>query len=61
MEKLIHLQNNIVSYYDKGEGEIVILLHGFGEDKSIWENQIFYLQNKYRVIAPDLPGVGKST
>ena len=61
MGKIIHLQNSIVGYDDVGEGKVVVLLHGFGEDKEIWKNQISFLQNHYRIIAPDLPGTNSST
>ena len=48
-------------YYSKeGNGETaVVLLHGFGEDSSIWKNQIPHLVS-YRLIIPDLPGTGPS-
>ncbi len=43
-----------------GEGEPVILLHGFGEDGSIWDALSEQLKKKYRLIIPDLPGSGQS-
>ncbi len=47
-----------LSYFDEGKNETAILLiHGFGEDHCIWENQIQFLAQYYRVIAPNLPGV----
>ena len=36
----------------------VILLHGFGEDSSIFRQQVDALKAKYNVYAPDLPGSG---
>lgn len=36
----------------------VLLLHGFGEDRTIWKNQETALQEKYNLITPDLPGSG---
>ena len=47
-------------YREKGSGEPLILLHGNGEDSTYFENQIKYFQNRYRVIAPDTRGHGKS-
>src|SRR5690606_4701010 len=38
----------------------VILVHGFGEDHSVWQNQVAYFKNKYQLIIPDLPGSGAS-
>lgn len=39
---------------------MVVLLHGFGEDSSIWQHQVDELKNHYRLIVPDLPGSGAS-
>lgn len=37
-----------------------MLVHGFGEDGSIWENQRKKLEESFKVIIPDIPGSGKS-
>ncbi len=50
----------MLAYAEAGEGPAVVLLHGFPLDRSIWEPQLSYLAGSYRVIAPDLPGLGKS-
>jgi len=39
----------------------VILIHGFAEDGSIWDNQAAYVKNTHRLIIPDLPGSGRSS
>jgi pimeloyl-ACP methyl ester carboxylesterase len=36
----------------------LVLLHGFAEDSSVWDQQKQYLEGKYRVLTPDLPGSG---
>jgi len=47
-----------LAYFDEGKGEqTILLIHGFGEDNTIWKNQIAFLSTYYRVIAPNLPGV----
>ena len=48
-----------LAYFDSGKGNqpTVLLIHGFGEDYSIWDAQITFLSQYYRVIAPNLPGV----
>ena len=52
---------NIELYYqEKGSGEPFIFLHGNGENSSYFKNQIDYFQSKYRVIALDTRGHGKS-
>ncbi|XP_057539001.1 uncharacterized protein LOC130817356 [Amaranthus tricolor] len=44
---------------EKGEGEVVILLHGFPELWYTWRHQIMALASKgYHAIAPDLRGYG---
>lgn len=52
--------NTQINYTDAGSGNIVILLHGFGEDATIWQHQIYHLQSHYRVIVPNLPGTANS-
>lgn len=42
----------------KGEGEVIILLHGYLETLYIFNELIEKLSQKYRVIAIDLPGHG---
>lgn len=52
---------NIELYYqEEGSGEPFIFLHGNGENSSYFKNQIDYFQSKYRVIALDTRGHGKS-
>ena len=52
---------DIVLYYqEKGKKEPFILLHGNGEDSSYFKNQIEYFSDRYRVIALDTRGHGKS-
>jgi pimeloyl-ACP methyl ester carboxylesterase len=45
------------SVYGKGETTIV-LLHGFGEDSWVFEQQVHLLQNNFTVVLIDLPGCG---
>ncbi|MCM1212490.1 MAG: alpha/beta hydrolase [Blautia sp.] len=47
-------------YQEKGNGEPFILLHGNGENGSYFKNQIDYFSDRYRVIALDTRGHGKS-
>jgi pimeloyl-ACP methyl ester carboxylesterase len=59
-EKIIIYQSSKIFYRIIGNGKPVILLHGFGEDGTIWQNQIEFLKNHFKLIVPDLPGSGKS-
>ncbi len=47
-------------YQEKGDREPLILLHGNGQDGSYFKNQINYFSDRYRVIALDTRGHGKS-
>ena len=47
-------------YTEKGTGEPLVLLHGNGEDGSCFSAQLEYFSRKYRVIAPDTRGHGRS-
>lgn len=42
----------------KGEGDTLVFLHGFCEDKRIWSDMVEQLANTYRCISIDLPGFG---
>lgn len=52
--------NIALHYQEKGSGEPLILLHGNGEDGSYFKHQIDYFSGRYRVIALDTRGHGKS-
>lgn len=46
---------------DEGEGDPVVLLHGFPDTSNLWRHQIPVLvENGFRAIAPDLRGRGDS-
>ncbi len=49
-----------LNYIEKGKGEVLILLHGNGEDNTYFVNQIDFFSDYYRVIAIDTRGHGKS-
>lgn len=49
-----------LAFTDRGTGPVVVLLHGFPLNRSMWDNQVQALQGSYRVIAPDLRGHGES-
>lgn len=49
-----------INYMDKGSGELVVLLHGWGSNIELFENMSELLARKYHVIAPDMPGFGLS-
>jgi len=49
-----------INYTDKGEGDLVVILHGWGSNITLHEHMIGLLQRKYRVVAMDMPGFGES-
>lgn len=46
--------------YGNKTGKGIVLIHGFPEDGSLWDNIIPLLSPLFRVIIPDVPGSGKS-
>ena len=60
MEKTFHYKSFNIRYSDIGTGIPVVLLHGFGEDSRIWDDQVSALQPHCRLIVIDLPGSGGS-
>lgn len=49
-----------IDFQDAGNGSPVLLIHGFPLDRRIWERQISALACRFRVVAPDLRGFGRS-
>jgi len=50
----------MISYKVFGKGKSVLLIHGFGEDSSIWNQQVEFLQTSYQLVVPDMRGSGAS-
>jgi pimeloyl-ACP methyl ester carboxylesterase len=51
-----------IAHHRAGRGPVVMLVHGFvGAAASTWGHQIDALAGEYSVIAPDLPGAGRSS
>jgi pimeloyl-ACP methyl ester carboxylesterase len=48
-------------YLRGGSGPVMLALHGFGADADNWLRVAPYLTRHFHVIAPDLPGFGRST
>jgi len=49
-----------LAYTDEGKGTPVVFIHGFPLCRGTWQKQIDALKSSYRVIAPDLRGLGES-
>ena len=61
MNKEINIQGLKINYKQKGKGEAIVILHGWGGSSKSWEKVIEFLSNNnYMVVCPDLPGFGES-
>ena len=60
MEKSMLFKNTKISYTDSGKGPVVVLLHGFLENKHMWKEVIPIISKNKRVLALDLLGHGQS-
>lgn len=49
-----------VNYIDEGEGSAILLLHGWGSNITLFDGIVKTLSPCHRVIAPDMPGFGKT-
>jgi len=58
--KQTSFQHTNICYNIIGDGIPVMLIHGFAEDSTVWDNQVDFLKNDFKLIIPDLPGSGKS-
>lgn len=59
MNQLVY-KNTKISYTDQGKGTAVVLLHGFLENKTMWNRYIETLTKNHRVITIDLLGHGET-
>ncbi|MDP2089702.1 MAG: alpha/beta fold hydrolase [Flavobacteriaceae bacterium] len=58
--EILHYKNADIHFSSHGKGRVVVLLHGFLENLTMWDDIIPELASKYRVIAIDLLGHGKT-
>lgn len=70
-EKHFDIPAGQVYYYTTTPGQVsegtvirnkftVVMVHGFGEDASIWEEQVKFLEGKVPLLVLDIPGSGRS-
>lgn len=60
MLKSINYKNTPIHFTDSGTGMVVVLLHGFLENKDMWKPLQPVFENRYRMIAIDLLGHGET-
>jgi 3-oxoadipate enol-lactonase len=49
-----------LAFDDAGRGDCVVLIHGHPFDRTLWAPQLAALSDRFRIIAPDLRGFGRS-
>ena len=52
------VDSQLVHYVTRGKGELVLILHGWGDSSTGWRDLAATLAKKHQVIALDLPGFG---
>lgn len=57
----LEVDGHRVAYLHGGQGEALVLLHGFGANKDHWTMIARLLTPHFRLIVPDLPGFGDSS
>ena len=61
-EKRLLMNWGYMSYLEDGEGDTtLVFIHGAGNRGSIWNKVMEHLKSDFQVIAPDLPGHGRSS
>lgn len=58
--RTIQIKGHTIFYVVKGEGESLLLIHGYGAGCWVWEKQVDVLAKDYRVYALDIIGYGYS-
>jgi pimeloyl-ACP methyl ester carboxylesterase len=60
--KTVQVGNATVAYTEAGSGDrTLVLIHGLGSYIPAWSKNLEALSSRYRVVAIDLPGYGKSS
>ena len=60
-ERKLNVGDAVISYDVTGRGRVVVFIHGWTQNKSIWDDQVPVFSKRYRVVRYDSPGYGKST
>ena len=60
MNSDIKTHSHGLAYDDVGQGPVVVLIHGYPFNRSMWTEQIAALKSHYRVLAIDLRGHGET-
>lgn len=58
MSNFITYKNATIHFTDKGKGDVVLLLHGFLENLTMWDALVPHVIKNHRVVCVDLLGHG---
>jgi 3-oxoadipate enol-lactonase len=58
----VEINNTEINYSDYGNAEqqTIVFIHGYPMDQTMWEQQVAFLSNRYRLIVYDIRGFGRS-
>jgi pimeloyl-ACP methyl ester carboxylesterase len=54
------IEGTRLHYLTAGSGPPLLLLHGYAETSSMWQSLLPAVAERFKVVAPDLPGIGES-
>ena len=57
----VNVGDAVINYDITGQGEPLVLIHGWAQDLTIWDGQVPEFARHYRVLRYDRRGYGKST
>jgi len=57
----VHVGDASINYELQGKGPVVVLIHGWAQDLTIWDDQVAALSPNYRVLRYDRRSYGSST
>lgn len=56
----VYYKNYKIQYYLEGEGELLLFLHGWPVNATLWESQVAFFKKKHRILTFDWLGFGAS-
>jgi 3-oxoadipate enol-lactonase len=60
IDKEVQISDISLQTVDDGEGAPLVFVHGFPLDRHMWDSQLHTFRGSYRVIIPNLRGMGSS-
>ena len=57
----VNVGDAVINYEITGQGETLVLIHGWAQDLTIWDDQVRDFSPNYRVLRYDRRGYGRST